>query len=209
MLGWTRQQVELFCVDHLVVAEIACNEEFLFLEFISPTNKVTDTDAEDVSGIEGVFQILHGLINDFVWEEDALQRAQQAFIQTHEQVGKSLEAATAEHLLGQMCGEDPRYLSIPGDAIEELTLEDVKSAISSRLTTDNIELSISGDINPVEVERLVKSYIGTVERRPLVKPNSAESIPSPKPGAQRRMVIQIPDSDERAVAYVAGTAPNR
>lgn len=41
MLGWTRQQVELFCVDHLVVAEIACNEEFLFLEFISPTNKVT------------------------------------------------------------------------------------------------------------------------------------------------------------------------
>lgn len=50
MTGWTRlyashpllqrPQVELFCVDHLVVAEIACNEEFLFLEFISPTNKV-------------------------------------------------------------------------------------------------------------------------------------------------------------------------
>lgn len=47
---------------------------------------MTDTDDEDVSGIEGVFQILHGLINDFVWEEDALQRAQQAFAQTHEQV---------------------------------------------------------------------------------------------------------------------------
>lgn len=47
---------------------------------------MSDEDAEDVSGIEGVFQIMHGIINDFVWEEDALQRAQQAFVQTHEQV---------------------------------------------------------------------------------------------------------------------------
>lgn len=75
----------------------------------------------------------------------------------NEQVGKSLEAATAEHLLGQMCGEDPRYLSIPADAVERLTLEDVKSAIMSRLTTDNIELSISGDINPAEVNNLSKN----------------------------------------------------
>lgn len=67
------------------------------------------------------------------------------------QVGKSLEAATAEYLLGKMCGGDARYLSIPAEAVEALTLDDVKKAITSRLTTDNIELSISGDITPVEV----------------------------------------------------------
>ncbi|KAJ1472127.1 hypothetical protein T484DRAFT_1841566, partial [Baffinella frigidus] len=39
MRGWTREQVELFCVDHLIMAEIACNEEFFLMEFVFPTSK--------------------------------------------------------------------------------------------------------------------------------------------------------------------------
>jgi hypothetical protein len=219
MLGLTREQVELFCVDHLIMAEFACNEELLYMDFVFPTSKVTPGEAV-VSGLEGVMQVLHAVLSgDFLWEEDAFVRAKQAFMQTHEQVKKSMEAAAAEHLLGNMCDGDARFLSVSPEALEALTLADVKMAVTDHLNTGNIEVSVSGDFDREELERLALHYLGTV---PTTQSDhdiakaindgasafTAPMIPPIKSGP-KDLYIEINDSDPRAVAYVAGRAPNR
>lgn len=219
MLGLTREQVELFCVDHLIMAEFACNEELLYMDFVFPTSKVTSGESV-VSGLEGVMQVLHAVLSgDFLWEEDAFVRAKQAFMQTHQQVSKSMEAAAAEHLLGNMCDGDARFLSVSPEALEELTLAHVKEAVTDHLNTGNIEVSVSGDFDREELERLALHYLGTVpptqsdeELANAIDVGAAAftapQIPHVK-SEPKDLYIEIKDSDPRAVAYVAGRAPNR
>jgi len=210
MLGWSREQVELFCVDHLIMAEVASNEEFLFMEFVFPTSKVSE-GPDHVTGVEGVMQVLHALLHAYKWEEDALDRAKQAFRQAHEQVGKNLEAAAAEHLLSAMTDKDYRFLSVEPADLEALSLDDVKHAIESFLTTDNIEVSFSGDLSGPEVEALALTYLGTIPPSESQIKSRPLSIPmaSAAPPGGRNLFLEVPDSDARAVAYVAGTAPNK
>ena len=220
MGGLSREQVELFCVDHLIMAEFACNEELLFMEFVFPTTKVTSGE-NVVSGMEGVFQVLHAVLaGEFLWEEDAFQRAKQAFIQTHEQVSKSMEAAAAEHLLGSMCGGDERFLSVSPSALAELTLQDVKTAVTDHLKTGNIEVSVCGDFDREDLERLAAQYLGTIPATESAQEIVAQidgvaaeaplpCIPMMPSVPNRDLYIEIKDSDPRAVAYVAGRAPNR
>jgi hypothetical protein len=38
--SWAREQVELFCIDHLVMVTVDANEEFLIMELSFPTTKL-------------------------------------------------------------------------------------------------------------------------------------------------------------------------
>ncbi|EKX47207.1 hypothetical protein GUITHDRAFT_159585 [Guillardia theta CCMP2712] len=207
MLGLKREQVELFCVDHLIMAEFSCSEELIWMDFIFPTSKVTEGE-DEITGLEGVMQILHALVSkQLLWEEDAFERAKQSFVQTFAQVSKNLEAASAEYLLGSMCKQDGRFTCVPPEDIEKLTLEDVKQAVNQFLTTDNVEISISGDFDPKVMDMLALQYLGTVP--PSKQPaRQSPSIPLASTPA-KDLFFEISDSDPRAVAYVAGTAPNR
>jgi len=142
-------------------------------------------------------------------------------VQTHQQVGKSMEAAAAEHLLGSMCNGDERFLSVSPEALEALTLEDVRTAVTDHITTGNIEVSVSGDFARDELERLALQYLGTLpasetasetvqsfEKDAAAIAAAQPSIP-PVPSPGKDLYIEIKDSDPRAVAYVAGRAPNR
>jgi len=86
---WTREQVELFCVDHLLMVEINCNEEALVFDFVFPTTNVGNVGFGDniqlgITGTEAVMQIVREIIVGFHWEEDALGRSQQSFRSQHE-----------------------------------------------------------------------------------------------------------------------------
>jgi hypothetical protein len=91
--GLSRTQVELFCVDQLIMVEIVTEEEFVHFNFAFPTNKVAGESS--VSGIEAVFQIVRQLLvppspsdpDGFVWEDDAMERALAGLAQQEEQEG--------------------------------------------------------------------------------------------------------------------------
>jgi predicted Zn-dependent peptidase len=61
-----------------------------------------------------------------------------------------------------MSGGDHRFMSVPHAAIRELTLEQVKAAVMSQLTTDTMELSLAGDFDRSDAEQMILKYIGTV-----------------------------------------------
>lgn len=87
----------------------------------------------------------------------------------------------------------------------------------SQMSPSNLEVSVSGDFDVTEVLEMIYKYIGTIpadaNQEFLKEPAALEqgavvgSVPTmPKPG--QFLKIELEDSDPRAVAYVAGSAPN-
>jgi len=108
-----------------------------------------------------------------------------------------------------------RFLSIDVEAVNSVTLDEAKEAVMSQLQPSNLEISVSGDFDVVEVLELIYKYIGTIpdeanaeyRKEPVNTPATIGSVPSLEhPG--KHVELELPDSDPRAVAYVAGAAPN-
>lgn len=217
---WTREQVELFCVDHLLMVEINCNEEALTFDFVFPTTNVGNVGFGDdvqlgITGTESVMQIVREILVGFKWEEDALGRSKQSFRSAHESLQKNLEGVSTERLAEAMTDNDGRFLSIDVPSVDEISLEEARQAVMSQLLPSNLEISVAGDFDVVEVLEMIYKFIGTVPAEAnaefIVKdpelPPSTGRVPEPKmPG--RHIELELPDSDPRAVAYVSGAAPN-
>ena len=218
---WTREQVELFCVDHLLMVEINCNEEALTFDFVFPTTNVGNVGFGDdiqlgITGTESVLQVVREILVGFKWEDDALGRSKQSFRSAHESLQKNLEGLSTERVAEAMTGLDDRFLSIDVDAVNELTLDEVKNAVMSQLVPSNLEISVAGDFDVVEVLELIYKYVGTIpaSANEEFKAQDTKELPAwigrvPLPEAPGEHIeLELPDSDPRAVAYVAGSAPN-
>jgi len=219
---WTREQVELFCVDHLLMVEINCIEESLIFDFVFPTTNVGNVGYGDdvklgITGTEAVMQIVREIVVGFHWEEDALGRSKQSFRSAHEGLQKNLEGKSTEVIMESMTSHDERFLSVNVDTVNSVTLDDAKSAIMSQLIPSNLDISIAGDFNVEEVLDMAKKYLGTIPTDSnsefLVEVQKKEpkldfgSVPSLQlPG--QFLELELTDSDPRAVSYVAGAAPN-
>jgi predicted Zn-dependent peptidase len=217
---WTREQVELFCVDHLLMVEINSNEESLTYDFVFPTTNVGNVGFGDnvqlgITGTECVMQIVREIIVGFKWEEDALGRSKQSFRSSHESLEKNLEGLSTERIAEAMTSHDDRFLSIDVDSVNRVTLDEAKRAVMSQLQPENLEISVSGDFDVVEVLELIYKFIGTIPKdanaeykvEPKPSPEWTGRVPIPEtPG--KHLELELPDPDPRAVAYVAGSAPN-
>ena len=219
---WTREQVELFCVDHLLMVEINCSEEAITVDFVFPTTNVGNVGFGDdvqlgITGTESVMQIVREIIVGFKWENDALGRSKSSFRAAHESLQKNLEGLSTERVMEAMTSDDHRFLSIDVEAVDSITLEEARDAVMSQMTPDNLEISVAGDFDVAEILEMIYKYIGTIPQdanKDYVvedKENNDEPIagavpPLPEPG--KYIELELPDSDPRAVAYVAGSAPN-
>jgi hypothetical protein len=110
---WSREQVELFCVDHLLMVEINCSEESITVDFVFPTTNVGNVGFGDdvklgITGTESVMQIVREIITGFRWEEDALGRSKSSFRTTHEGLLKNLENLSTERIMESMTNHDDR-----------------------------------------------------------------------------------------------------
>jgi len=219
---WTREQVELFCVDHLIMVEINCNEESLIMDFTFPTTNVGNVGFGEnvklgITGTEAVMQIVREVLVGFHWEEDALGRSKQSFRSAHESLQKNLEGKTTEMIMESMTQNDKRFLSIDVDTVNAVTLDDAKNAVMSQLLPSKLEVSTSGDFDVSEVLDLVLKYLGSIpnDANNEFAPKEMASDPSDEYGSVpalklpgKHIDLELSDSDPRAVSYVAGTAPN-
>lgn len=217
---WTREQVELFCVDHLIMVEINCLEEAITFDFVFPTTNVGNLGFGDdvqlgITGTESVMQIVREILVGFKWEADALGRSKQSFRSTHESLLKNLEGLSTERVAEAMTGNDPRFLSIDVPSVDSITLEEAQQAVMSQLSPGNLEISVAGDFEVTEVLEMMYKYIGSIpadtnSEYKLSNPFAPEMtgrVPPPTIPS-RHIELELPDSDPRAVAYVSGSAPN-
>eukprot|EP01039_Chlorochromonas_danica_P002675 gene2675-2920_t len=216
-LDMTREEVELFCIDHLVMVEITANEESIIFDFQTVT---TPGPGGKVTGIEASMQVAHIILTDFKFENDAFVRAQQAYHEQFDSIVKGLESACMESLLYSLTGGDGRLLTPNHHQVDGLSLDICKQAVRDQLRPDNVEVTISGDLTIAEQEQLVLKYLGTVPHptHPTTHPMSPpivshavekQSLSVHTLGGRQQLGVYLPDSDERAMGYLAGPAPNK
>jgi len=215
---WTREQVELFCVDHLLMVEITCTEEAVTIDFVFPTTNVGNVGFGDdvqlgITGTESVLQVVREIIMGFRWEEDALGRSKQHFRSSHESLQKNLEGLSTERIMETMTQNDDRFLSIDVDSVNSISLDEAKVAVMSQMVPADLEISIAGDFQVESVLEMVFNYLGSIPadtNKEYEQSNSdkvASSVPTiPSPG--KFIQLELEDPDPRAVAYVSGSAPN-
>lgn len=100
--------------------------------------------------------------------------------------------------------------------LDSLNVQICSDAIKRQLNPASIEVSIAGDMSVEEMKPLAMVYLGSVPPRPhhtnaapsppVLMPINHHQLTGGKP--QNRIGIYQSDSDERAMGYVAGPAPN-
>lgn len=199
---FSREQVELFCVNHLINCSLESTEEFICMEF-----RFTLRD----NGMRAAFQLLHMVLEHSVWLEDAFDRARQLYLSYYRSIPKSLERATAHKLMLAMLNEDERFVEPTPNSLENLTLESVKDAVMNQFVGSNMEVSIVGDFTEDDIESCILDYLGTVK---AIGSSETEQcfdpiVFRPSPSDLHFQQVYMKDTDERACAYIAGPAPNR
>ncbi|CAH9112963.1 unnamed protein product [Cuscuta epithymum] len=197
--SFSREQVELFCVNHLINCSLESTEEFICMEF-----RFSLRD----DGMRAAFQLLHMVLEHSVWLDDAFDRARQLYLSYYRSIPKSLERATAHKLMLAMLNGDERFVEPRPHSLQNLTLESVKDAVMNQFVCDNMEVSIVGDFSEEDIESCVLDYLGTIRAtRGFERAQKYDPIVfRPYPELQQ---VFLKDTDERACAYIAGPAPNR
>ncbi|XWS24637.1 hypothetical protein CRYUN_Cryun28dG0119700 [Craigia yunnanensis] len=200
--NFSREQVELFCVNHLINCSLESTEEFISMEF-----RFTLRD----NGMHAAFQLLHMVLEHSVWLDDAFDRARQLYLSYYRSIPKSLERSTAHKLMLAMMDGDERFVEPTPKSLQNLTLKSVKDAVMNQFVGDNMEVSIVGDFSEEEIESCILAYLGTVRTsRDSEREHGFSSILfRPSPSDLQFQQVFLKDTDERACAYIAGPAPNR
>ncbi|CAJ2650879.1 unnamed protein product [Trifolium pratense] len=189
--NFSREQVELFCVNHLINCSLESTEEFISMEF-----RFTLRD----NGMRAAFQLLHMVLEHSVWLDDAFDRARQLYLSYYRSIPKSLERSTAHKLMVAMLDGDERFTEPTPSSLENLTLQSVKDAVS-----------IVGDFTEEDIESCILDYLGTAQATRNFKSEQGFVPPSFRlsPSGLQFQEVFLNDTDERACAYIAGPAPNR
>uniref|UniRef100_A0A803NKI9 Stromal processing peptidase, chloroplastic n=1 Tax=Cannabis sativa TaxID=3483 RepID=A0A803NKI9_CANSA len=201
--NFSREQVELFCVNHLINCSLESTEEFIAMEF-----RFTLRD----NGMRAAFQLLHMVLEHSVWLDDAFDRARQLYLSYYRSIPKSLERSTAHKLMIAMLDGDERFVEPTPKSLQNLTLQSVKDAVMNQFVGNNMEVSIVGDFSEEDIESCILDYLGTVRATGNLTSNHDEYAPvvfRPSPSDLQSQQVFLKDTDERACAYIAGPAPNR
>merc|ERR1711871_820230 len=204
----TREQVELFCIDHMVSVDIQPGDDALVFDFQSITTATNKDD--DVTGFEAIMQVLHIILTDFLFEEDAFERAKQGCYENYDMIVKGLESACQEQIIQSLLQNDTRFAVPNHELIDSLDLETCKAAVCKQLGPESLEVSISGDIQLDLLEKMTLNYVGTVPSRPTSEHRRLESVGiNFKPlGKGSQLLTYFQDSEDRAMGYLAGPSAN-
>ncbi|BAU00743.1 Stromal processing peptidase [Vigna angularis] len=200
--NFSREQVELFCVNHLINCSLESTEEFISMEF-----RFTLRD----NGMRAAFQLLHMVLEHSVWVDDAFDRARQLYLSYYRSIPKSLERSTAHKLMVAMLDGDERFIEPTPKSLENLTLQSVKDAVMNQFVGNNMEVCIVGDFTEEDIESCILDYLGTAQ---ATRNHEREQEFNPplfrlSPSELQFQEVFLKDTDERACAYIAGPAPNR
>ncbi|CAL9047522.1 unnamed protein product [Musa banksii] len=200
--NFSREQVELFCVNHLINCSLESTEEFIAMEF-----RFTLRD----NGMRAAFQLLHMVLEHSVWLEDAFDRARQLYLSYYRSIPKSLERSTAFKLMLAMLNGDERFVEPMPESLQNLTLQSVKDAVMKQFVADNMEVSIVGDFTEEDIEACILDYLGTVStaKSPNIEQSFEPIMFRPFPSDIHFQQVFLKDTDERACAYIAGPAASR
>ena len=209
-LDMSREEVELFCIDHLVMVDIIAAEDALIFDFQTVT---TPGPGGEVTGLEACLQVMHIIMTDFKYEPDAFERARQGFHEHYDSIVKGLESACQEQIVSSLLQGDERFITPNHDQIDSLDLDSARSSVQKQLSPSNVEISIAGDASLDSMEQMCLKYFGCIPPHSSGnEENLQQELKTLKVktlGKDKELDIFLSDSDDRAMGYLAGPCPNR
>ncbi|XP_024021405.1 stromal processing peptidase, chloroplastic [Morus notabilis] len=201
--NFTKEQVKLFCLKNMIDYSLESTEEFISVELSFTTRE---------NGMQAAFQLLHMLLEQSVWLEDAFDRARQLHFSKFQSNLKSLEQSTTRKMMLDMLGGDERFVKPTQISLQNLTLQSVKDAVLNQFRGNNMEVSIVGDFCEEDIDSFIIHYLGTVKATRNFKIEVPQYNPI-KYGAstshmQSQSQVYLKDTKERSYACVAGLTPN-
>jgi hypothetical protein len=209
----TREEVELFCVDHNVIVECRCKQDMFVIDFSSATNTPSPvgTNAADgkISGLEAIFQILHILLTDIKIEDSSFQRGKQLMRDNYEMMLKRLELQCEDAVCASLFANTStnsnsltegafRYTLPSREDIDRISLEDVTAAMKQVLVpTHGADISVSGDASLQDIMNLTQYYLGCV-------PHDSAGSTERSPGLRRTVERQQASTEMSAKAHGRG-----
>lgn len=229
---WRRDQVELFCISRLITSQLECDEEFVFMDahfavgggglraVLEMVHLLLAEPAWDEGAAERARQVYlsHARSLDKSLERAASDRVVSAmlggdrrFVDARPEEVSALTLEGMREAVGAQLSPADVEINIVGD----FTTPGMLSSGAAEADEDTV----------VDIDDLVLKYLGTLSPEGAAKSqedNGSKSGAAPlapldrpvavvqnAPTSLRRQVWHLPDSDERAIAYIAGAAPCR
>lgn len=133
----SREQVELFCVDHHVAVEVAVKPDAVLVDM----DTTTASGPGGLSGVEAALQVAHILLTDARYEDNAFHRALVAAEEAHSAANRALDSACQQALLHSMTGGDARHLEPSPEALRRIPLPLVEAEMREAFRPENVEVS--------------------------------------------------------------------
>jgi len=198
---WSRKQIELLTMQHLLVYDVEPEVEYMFMDSAFATD----------GGLRTIMEIIHLTLTKPNWNEQALERVKDIYRMFQINTNKNIELLTHD-TINAVIYEDRRMMDPNKDELSALTLDGVREVVEKQFASGNLELNIVGDIIPEEVDNMVLAFMGSIKRTP----ESSVPVDAPplklkevrKDDPVRTQRLWLKDSDERACAVAAGPGPS-
>ena len=134
---WSRKQIELLTMQHLLVYDVEPEVEYMFLDSAFATD----------GGLRTILEIMHLTLAKPTWDEQALERVKDIYRMFQINTNKNIELLTHD-TINAVIYEDRRIMDPNKEALQALTLDGVRDMIEAQFASGALELNIVGDIIP-------------------------------------------------------------
>ncbi len=155
----------------------------------------------DAKEAELVFQLLQASFLDPGFREIALDLALERYGQMHRKLSGSPQGMMALEGEAFLAGGDNRF-GMPGlEAVDVITLSDVKSWLMPAFTRAPLEVSIVGDVPSERIEKLAATYLGTLPVRDLPTFDTKDRMPGFP--TEKTKVIEVDSTINKGLVHLA------
>jgi zinc protease len=115
--------------------------------------------------LELAFQLLYGYMTAPVYRPEALALSRQRLKQRYEKLSRSIDGQFQIEGKRFLSGGDSRFAVPDPQALDRVTLEDIRGWLGSAVENAALEVSVVGDIDPERVVALAGRYLGALDPR--------------------------------------------
>ncbi len=132
--------------------------------------------------------------------------AREQFLQSAESIYAGLEhtpeGVASNDVIAFLRSDDPRFHFPSREALQKLTLEDVKNWLKQPLEKGYMEVAIVGDVDPERALELAAKTFGALPERDAKKPSFTEARRLKYPIEAKQKVVNFSSETPRAVSIV-------
>jgi predicted Zn-dependent peptidase len=198
---WSRKQIELLTMQHLLVYDVEPEVEYMFMDSAFATE----------GGLRTILEIIHLTLTRANWNEQALERVKDIYRMFAINTNKNIELLTHD-TINKVIYKDERMMDPNNEALNALTLDGVREVVEAQFASGALELNIVGDFVPEELDDMLLALMGSIKAKkpatplPETPPLELKDVAKDDPARAQRLWLK--DSDERACAVAAGPGPS-